>query len=70
MLKRLMVITLCLSIAILFSSQIFSQDQPTISDDKKAEDKAKPADQPKKDEPPKEAAAEKPADQPARSPAS
>ncbi|HNR90467.1 MAG TPA: hypothetical protein PKM65_19175 [Spirochaetota bacterium] len=62
MLKRLMVITLCLSIAILFSSQIFSQDQPTISDDKKAEDKAKPADQPKKDEPPKEAAAEKPAD--------
>ncbi len=40
MFKRLMLIMLCLSVAILFSSTTFSQDKPTPADEKKVEDKA------------------------------
>lgn len=40
MVKRLMVLLLCLGVAILFTTLSFSQDEPAKADDKKAEDKA------------------------------
>jgi hypothetical protein len=40
MMRRLMVLLLCLGVAILFTTLSFSQDEPAKADDKKAEDKA------------------------------